>query len=360
MIDKKLLNVIFIKMRVLKLLFVVVIFVFLLNSLNLCNAKPIKIFMVQSYSNKDLCGVPQLKGALDTLKKSGINDNNSQIKLFFMKTKLVNTTKALMDKVADRAYSEIEQFKPDIVFLFDDPAFSELAPKLIHKHIKVIFSGLNVKPEIYNKTLHFMDKDRHPTANITGVYEKLYIESSIKFIEHIVNKKGKIAILSSQDKVGRIVTQQIISELRGTPYENSIKIFWTDTLNDIKNAILEGINSNKSIIAYVVNTHSVLSKNGRMDIFHLIPIETSLAKKPDIAINKAFCKRGLFGGVVLDFYAMGVQAAKMALKVINGIPISQIPIEDAQKRERVINLNRAKELKIKIPLEVLDTIDEVY
>ncbi len=347
-------------MRVIRLLFVIAVFAIFLNFLNSCNAKPLRIFMVQSYSNKDLCGVPQLEGALDTLKEAGINDNNSQIKIFFMETKLKNTTKPLMDKVADEAYREIEQFKPDIVFLFDDPAFSELAPKLTNKHVKVIFSGLNVKPEAYNKTLKFMDKNRHPLANITGVYEKLYIEASIKFIEHIEGKKGKIAVLSSEDKIGRIVTRQILSELRGTPYEDSIKIFWVNTLNDIRNDIVNGINANNNIVAYVVNTHSVLAQNGRMDIFHLIPFETKWAKKPDIAINKAFCKRGLFGGVVLDFYAMGAQAARMALKVINGIPISQIPISDAQKRERVINLERAKQLHIKIPLEVLDTIDEVY
>jgi len=345
-------------MRFQKFFIFIVLFIFTL--LQQAHARSLKIFMVQSYSNKDLCGVPQLEGALDTLKGAGINDNNSQIKIFFMETKLKNTTKPLMDKVADKVYKEIEQFKPDIVFLFDDPAFSELAPKLIHKHVKVIFSGLNIKPEVYNKTLHFMDNSRHPIANITGVYEKLYIEASIKFIEHIVGKKGKIAVLSSQDKIGRIVTQQILSELRETPYEDSIKIFWVNTLNGIKDAILNGINANKNIIAYVVNTHSVSSKNGRLDIYHLIPIEIKWAKKPDIAINKAFCKRGLFGGVVLDFYAMGAQAAKMALKLINGVPMSQIPIEDAQKRERVINLERVKQLNIKIPIEVLDTINEIY
>ncbi len=346
-------------MRLQRFFICIILFTFFLF-IRQVHARPLKIFMVQSYSNKDLCGVPQLEGALDTLKEAGINDNNSQIKIFFMKTKLKNTTKPLMDKVADKAYREIEQFKPDIVFLFDDPAFSELAPKLIHKHVKVIFSGLNVKPEVYNKTLKFMDKNRHPLANITGVYEKLYIEASIKFIEHILGKKGKIAVLSSEDKIGRIVTQQILSELRGTPYEDCIKVFWVNTLYEVKNDIINGINVNNNIVAYVVNTHSVLVQNGRMDIFHLIPFETKWAKKPDIAINKTFCKRGLFGGVVLDFYAMGAQAARMALKVINGIPISKIPIEDAQKRERVINLKRAEQLHIKIPLEVLDTVNEVY
>ncbi|AEA34089.1 ABC transporter substrate-binding protein [Hippea maritima] len=322
-------------------------------------AKIIKIFMVQSYSSVDLCGMPQLKGALDTLRRAGINDNNSKIEIFFMNTKLKNSTKTLMDKVAQKAYRKIIEFKPDIVFLFDDPAFSELAPKLIRKNVSVVFSGLNIMPEDYNKKFKFMDKNRNPTANITGVYEKLYVASSIKFVEHIVGKKGKVFVLSSKDKVGRIVTRQIELELKDTPLKDDVKVFWVDSLDDIKRAIVK-INEDNSVVAYLVNTHSVKSNNGKLDVFHLIPIEMQLAKKPDIAVNKAFCKRGLFGGVVLDFYAMGAQAARMALKIINGVPMSRIPVKNAQKRERVINLSRAKELNLKIPIEVLDTLDEVY
>ena len=328
---------------------------------NLSNAENVKIFLVQSYSSSDLCGMPQLKGAIDTLKKSSFNkNNNTTIYTFFMETKKKNTTKKQIEKIADKAYRQIRKVNPNVVFLFDDAAFMELAPKLIHTRYKVVFSGVNKPLEKYNKALHFMDKNRNPTANITGVHEKLHIYDSIKFIESIIGKKGIIAVIYSDDIMGKILQKQILSELKNTEYHNMLK---TIEVNNVKKLItvIRQINKDKRVAAYILNTESIADKKGsRLNMFNSIPIAVKYAQKPDIAINTHFCKNGLLGGAAVNFYAMGAQAAQLAIKMLNNTPIKTLKIEDAEKADRVINIKRAKQLNIKIPLYIMNALDAVY
>jgi ABC-type uncharacterized transport system substrate-binding protein len=323
-------------------------------------ARNFKIFMVQSYSSRDLCGRPQLIGAIDTLKKAGFDDKNTTIYTFFMETKTINTTKSEIEKIVLKATKEIIKENPDIIMLFDDAAFMQLAPKLINKPYKIVFSGLNKSLYAYNTQLHFMDKNRNPTANITGIYEKLHIYDGMKFIENIIKKKGKIAMLSSDDVIGKIITAQISSELKNTPYQNVLEIFHINSVNQLITA-LKQINNDKNIIAYILNTQSITAKdNKKINMFDSIKMAIQYAKKPDIAINSLFCKNGLFGGVSVNFSAMGAQAATQAIKLLKGVPIKNIKIEDAEKADRVINVERAKLLNIKIPISILNTLDAVY
>jgi len=173
-------------------------------------SEEVKIFMVQSYSERDLCGMPQLEGALKALKDSGFTEDNSKIYYFFMDTKKHYTTEKQIAERGNIACRKITSVKPDVVITFDDNAFRTLAPELIHTRYKLIFTGINRPPEEYNKKLHFMDKNRKPAANITGVYEKLHIEDNFTLLS-ILNL-DILCINASQDlrcHIPRLITHII-------------------------------------------------------------------------------------------------------------------------------------------------------
>ncbi len=322
-------------------------------------AESIKVFMVQSYSEKDLCGVPQLKGAIDILREN-IDRNKLKIDTFFMKTKTEYTTKKEIDKIANIVYKKIIETKPDLVMLFDDAAFMELAPRLIKTRFKVVFSGINRPLEEYNKTMHFMNHNRIPTKNITGVYEKLHICDSINFIENIIDKTGKIALISSSDIIGRIVKKQIYLEIQNTKFQDSVIFMNADNTDNLIKA-LKYINKKKDIIAYILNTESINDKNGKkLSLLNTIPIAVKYAQKPDIALNALFCQKGLFGGSSVNPYEMGRQAGYLAVKLLTGVSARKLTIEDADKTDRVVNIKRAKSLNIKIPVYILNSLDAIY
>jgi len=322
-------------------------------------SKEVKIFMVQSYSDQDLCGKPQLEGAVKALKNNGFTEDDSKIYYFFMDTKKHYVTKEQIAERGNVAYKKITTIKPDVVITFDDNAFKTLAPKLIHTQYKLIFTGINKPPEEYNKKLHFMDKNRKPTANITGVYEKLHIEDNLKLFEKIIHKTERVVFIYSDDSVGRILANQVRFELKNT--EHNWEIIMIRTLREYKN-VLRKVNVDKSISAYSPHAHSLIDeKTGkRLGFNDTITYTLNNCNKPDIVTNANFCKAGFFGGAAVDFYYMGYQAGEMAVKVLRGVDIKNINVEDAKKCKIVFNAKRVQQLKIKIPLDILNAADEIY
>jgi len=340
-------------------LLVIIMFVCLFPVSSL--AEEVKIFMVQSYSERDLCGMPQLEGALKALKDSGFTEDNSKIYYFFMDTKKHYTTEKQIAERGNIACRKITSVKPDVVITFDDNAFRTLAPELIHTRYKLIFTGINRPPEEYNKKLHFMDKNRKPTANITGVYEKLHIEDNLKLFEKIIRKPGRVVFIYSDDSVGRILANQVRFELKNAEYRDNCEIVMVRTLTEYKNA-LRRVDEDKDVIAYSPHAHSLIDeKTGkRLSFNDTITYTLNNCKKPDIVTNADFCKAGFFGGAAVDFYHMGYQAGNMAAKVLRGVDIKNIKVEDAKKCKIVFNAKRVQQLRVKIPLDILNVVDEIY
>jgi hypothetical protein len=125
-------------------------------------AKPdrIKVFIVQSYEKDHVCGSPQGKGIETSLAKEF--KDRLDIKNHFMSTKTINSTPEKMQQEARIVLSEVESFKPDMVFMVDDDAFREVGLKLIEQSYPVIFSGMNAQPENYSKNVPFLDGDGRP------------------------------------------------------------------------------------------------------------------------------------------------------------------------------------------------------
>ncbi len=342
-----------------RILLVIIIFVCLLPMTSF--SEEVKIFMVQSYSDQDLCGMPQLKGALKALENNGFAEHNSKIYFFFMDTKKQYTSKEQIAERGNIAYKKITTIKPDIVITFDDNAFKTLAPKIIHTQYKLIFSGINRLPEEYSKKLHFMDKNRKPTANITGVYEKLHIEDNLKLFEKITHKTGKVVFIYSDDSVGRILANQVRFELKDTEYKDNYEIVMVRTLTEYKD-VLRKVNVDKSISAYSPHAHSLIDEKAgkRLNFGDTITYTLNNCNKPAVVTNANFCKAGFFGGAAVDFYYMGYQTGEMAAKALRGVDIKNIEIGNAANCKIIFNAKRAQQLKIKIPLDMLNTADEIY
>ena len=83
------------------------------------------------------------------------------------------------------------------------------------------------------------------------------------------------------------------------------------------------------------------------------------SKKPEIALNYAFTRMGLFGGAAVDFHAMGMQAGRMVARVLRGEEAGTLRVEEAAKYALVFNLERARQLGIEIPPDILMAADEV-
>ncbi|WP_319521287.1 ABC transporter substrate binding protein [uncultured Desulfosarcina sp.] len=280
-----------------------------------------------------------------------------------MATKKINNTPELIAEQARIALEKIAQFQPDVVLILDDNAFRTVGLPLSGKPVAIVFCGLNVQPEDYNRIQPFMKDRLHPGGNITGIYEKLHIREGIKVLASMHDIK-KFLFLDDLSPTGKAIAKQVDLEINSEEgkdmlpceIEQATMHSWEEYRETI-----EAINKSDEIGAFYLG--ALLLKDAAGNSYtaaEIIPYTIEHANKPAMAPNYAFIKLGLFGGLSVDFYAMGKQAGLKVVQILSGSDPGQLPIDDAKKVAIVFNLTRAEKLGIKIPSDILLAADEVF
>jgi ABC-type uncharacterized transport system substrate-binding protein len=328
----------------------------LLSGLVFTSAQAADIFLVASYAEDDVCGRPQYQAAMDALKQGGFANLTS--KGYFLDTRVRAREDVLKD--IEQIKKNIRATKPKFVFTIDDPAFAMLYEEILKQpETHLVFTGLNRSLDFYNQKATFL-KNRTPAANITGIFEYIFMREQFDMLEAVLKKPlKKVAILHSTDPVGVILKDQIINELKGTKYENSLVIFAAEDIPTmLKHA--KTINDSKDIDAYIPVTMSTVdpADNTRKTMEKVAPLLTKAIRKIDISLNSSFTEYGFFGGVSIDFYQMGFQSGFQAVKLLKGGAIKDAPIEDAKRSIIAINRKRMQELGIKLSPETQGIVDK--
>ncbi len=334
------------------------LFIILTFNAALCAAPTTKIFILHSYEKDHVCGQPQEDGFLNALSGVPID-----LETFYMDTK---RNPENQENKAKAAIEKIHKFQPDIILTIDDNAFKLVGLKFFDftfqgktKPVTIIFCGLNGQPESYSKIAPFLNSRQKPGHNITGVYEKLHVLDAIRIHNQVFAEAKEIrVIVDSTSPTGRAITRQIQLELENQNITWSMKIVanWEEYKHEIESA-----NQEKQIGAIYPVALQLKDKNGLTytapDILKWT-IENS--KKPELALNYAFSKLGLFGGAAVDFMKMGNQAGKMALKTLEGKSPGELQIENAEDFALAFNIKRAQQLNVQIPEEILAASDIIY
>lgn len=314
-----------------------------------------EIFLVASYHENDVCGRPQYEAAMDALKQGGFSNLSS--KGYFLDTRVRSREDVLKD--IDQIKKDIRSQKPKFVFTIDDPAFAMLYEEILKQpETRLVFTGLNRSLDYYNERAQFLNK-RQPAANITGIFEYIFMREQFEMLEALLKKPlRKVAVLHSTDPVGNILKDQIINELKGSKYQDSLVILPAEDIPAmLKQAKV--INDSRDIDAYIPVTMSVLDPkdNTRKTMEHVAPMLTRSIRKIDISLNSSFTEYGFFGGVSIDFYQMGFQSGFQAVKLLKGASIKEIPVEDAKRSIIAINRKRMQELGIKLNTDTQGIVD---
>ena len=328
-------------------------------------AKEVKrVYLVASYEEGHVCGLPQDQGVIKGLNKLGwFEGMNLDVKRYYMDTKRKNTTPEAMKKEADIILGQIKEFKPEIVVVLDDNAFREVALPLAGRmDLSVVFSGMNGQPEKYNAMKRFMDTREKPGSNITGVYEKLYVLRSMKVMKSAVpglNGK-KVVGITDYSPTGNALTKQFEIELKNKPKGMDWELRRVKDWQEYTSLIKE-LNEDDGVGAiYPVALSLKVSDTVTYTAPEIFKWTMKNSRKPEMALNYFFSKIGLFGGAAVDFKAMGFLTGKKAGQILNGEKAGNIPIEDAPDYAIVFNLKRTKELDIEIPGPLLTAADHIY
>lgn len=314
------------------------------------------VFLVASYHENDVCGRPQYQAAMDALKQGGFASLST--KGYFLDTRVRSKEDVARD--IEQIKKDIRASKPRFVFTIDDPAFAMLYEDILRQpETHLVFTGLNRSLDFYNQKAAFL-RNKTPSANITGIFEYIFMREQFDILEAILKKPvRKVAILHSTDPVGVILKDQIINELKGTRYQDSLVIFPAEDIPTmLKHA--RTIHDSKEIDAYIPVTMSVVdpADGTRKTMDKVAPMLTRAIRKIDISLNSSFTEFGFFGGVSVDFYQMGFQSGFQAVKLLKGAAIKDTPIEDAKRSIIAINRKRMQELGVRLTPELQGVVDK--
>ena len=322
-----------------------------------------RVFIVHSYEKGHVCGEPQAEGILDALNAAGWTANrNLTVRTYYMDTYRTNAAPEAMAREGKSALDEISAFKPDIVFVLDDPAARFVMVPLVGRtDLSVVFSGMNGQPEMYSEMKKFLDTRAKPGGNVTGVYETLYVAQSLKVMAQAVPglRSGKVVMITDQSPTGNALTKQFDLELKDqtdVKWEARRVKDWAEYMK-----LIQELNGDESVKAiYPVALTLPVEGGGRYAAAQIYDWTINNSKKPEMAINYFFARMGLFGGAVINFGSMGKLAGQKGAKVLGGTKAGELPIEDAPDYAIVFNVKRASDLGIQIPPRVLSAANAVY
>jgi ABC-type uncharacterized transport system substrate-binding protein len=338
---------------------------FVVFALLFCNAAfgdtPKTVLIIQSYEKGHICGQPQEDGIIKAFQESDLKPGKDvEFHYFYMDTKKTYTAPAEIEQRGKLALEKVKKIQPDIVIVIDDNAVKTVMMPLIDSNIQVVFCGMNGQPEDYNMKKYFMDSRSKPGANVTGVYEKLYLVKSLGVMKAVLPGLKKVLGITDYSPTGNAITNQFEKEIKEEIPPVVFELVRVKDFTEYKK-VISRVNEDHEIGAIYPAALSLMTLEGTTytapDIFRWT---IKNCDKPGMALNYFFSKLGIFGGAAVDFKAMGHQAGTEAVEIIKGSRAGDIPIENAEKYAIVFNLARAKELGINIPFEILGAADFVY
>ncbi|MFH2123354.1 MAG: ABC transporter substrate binding protein [Pseudomonadota bacterium] len=319
-----------------------------------------KILIVNSYEPGQVCGQPQTDGVLAALASAGFQEGkNLQVEQFFMDTRKTFTTDKQIAERGRLALERIREFRPELVVTLDDNAAGTVMLSLAGTSLPVVFSGINTLPEEYNRQKHFMADRAKPGSNVTGVYEKIHIVKALDVMRSI-SGLHKAALIVDASSTGNAVKIQVEKEMAEAASPVAMVTYQVATFDEFKQRIL-AINDDPEIGAVYPVAFSLTGVDKQTVTANtILTWQLANLQKPDMAGNYFLCQLGMFGGASVDFKTMGEEAGRKAAAILKGTPAGEIPIDDSSEQALVFNLERARQLGITIPMDILSAADSLY
>ncbi|MBU3181937.1 sensor histidine kinase [Clostridium psychrophilum] len=245
--------------------------------------------------------------------------------------------------------------KFDVVVTLDDNAF-----EFLQKYGDSLFPGT---PVVFCGVDNFNKSriNKHPL--FTGLVKSSDIQDTINISLKLHPTTKQIFVITGNDSKG-IIAKNIIEDLAPS-YKGKVKFLFSDEGNITK--LKKKIKSlTKDTIIYFDPNGTIKNDNG-----YDISIEESVnylfkdVNIPMYSTDYLFTNKQSVGGVVTYGKDLGKQTGKLALKIMNGEKVSNIPITEDSAHRYVFNYEKLKQFNINMKdlpkgSEILNKPHETY
>ncbi len=283
-----------------------------------------KIIFIDSYHEGYEWSDDTVKGLLSILENTGV-----ELKIHRMDTKREPSEESKV-QAGIKAKSAIEEFKPNVVITSDDNAFKYLImPYFKDADLPVVFCGINWDVSVY--------KDA-PYKNTTGIEEIASIDQLVEILKKY-SRGNRIGLVAADNE-----TQRKEGEYYKKLFNFVIDERYVKSLGDWKKAFLDL--QGKVDILIVGNPVGIKdwpTKEQEPEVIITFMIENT--KVPTGTIYEWATQYTMVGLTKIP-EEHGEWAGQAALKILDGISPSDIPVTQSKKGKIMLNLKVADQLGV--------------
>lgn len=190
-----------------------------------------------------------------------------------------------------------------------------------------------------------VENDEAPNTNVSGTSDRTPVEEQFELMTKILPETKTVGIMYNSSEANSEIQAnmaQAAAEKLGLKYE----LGTVTNTNDIPQALQSLLDKVDAFYVPTDNTFASAMPN--------VTAITNEANLPVIVGENGPCKNGGLATIGIDYYNLGYQTGKMAVEVLEGADISQMPIQYNEDNKIAVNLDTAKTLGIEIPSEILE------
>lgn len=296
-----------------------------------CNSQknsdqPARIFYINSYHAGYGSSDDVMQGIQETLE-----DKNVELKTFFLDTKR-KSSKSEIAGTVQKALSQIEEFRPDLILVSDDNAMKHIVQSHFNNtELPVVFCGVNWSADQYN-----------PGKNVTGMLEVLPLRECLSEVISSYPETKNLVVLSENT-----LSEQNNKMLLDTLYKNMGLIVKYSLAEDFEmwKKMFKEANENADLI-YMPTNGAI--KNWNDDEAKKL-VEENL-KIPAITCDDFMMPYAVFG-LTKVAKEQGEWAAQTVLEILNGKKPAEIPVAKNTQTNAWLNKDLAEKIDFKISEE---------
>ena len=278
------------------------------------------------------------------------DDISKAIENNFSSYKNIELTTVYMDtkRIDDESYIENlskiykQQFsnrKFDLVIISDNNAFDFIAKYYddLFKGVPVLFCGINN----YNKEI----LEKLPVKNISGVAEEVDIEKNFELISKLHPNLKNLLIINDTSTTGLAVKKDLAPIIE--KYKKEFNIEYTDNLeiNDLKKKVSTLERANSAILFVLLFKDTTGKYFTYKQSFEEV---RKVSQVPIYGLWDFYLNSGMVGGLLTSAIEQGNTVSQMAIEVLNGKDIKEIPVLEKSPNIYMFDYEELKRFKIDI------------